>query len=75
MIHGNVTPKRGRLSIISRPRPNHQLSREASRRDAHLAVGETNMDDAKLHVIGAGGFRSVRRAAETPFNMILEARP
>ena len=26
-------------------------------------------------VITAGGFRSVRRAAETPFNMILEARP
>ncbi len=31
--------------------------------------------EAKLReVIGAGGFRSVRRAAETPFNMILEAR-
>ena len=26
-------------------------------------------------VITAGGFCSVRRAAETPFNMILEARP
>ena len=32
--------------------------------------------EAKLHeVITAGGFRKVRRAAETPFNMILEARP
>jgi len=32
--------------------------------------------EAKLReVITAGGFRSVRRAAETPFNMILEARP
>jgi hypothetical protein len=32
--------------------------------------------EAKLReVIGAGGFRSVRQAAETPFNMILEARP
>ena len=32
--------------------------------------------EAKLReVISAGGFRSVRRAAETPFNMILEARP
>ena len=31
--------------------------------------------EAKLReVIGAGGFRNVRRAAETPFNMILEAR-
>ena len=26
-------------------------------------------------LIGGAGFRSVRRAAETPFNMILEARP
>ena len=32
--------------------------------------------EAKLReVITAGGFRSVKRAAETPFNMILEARP
>jgi 2-polyprenyl-3-methyl-5-hydroxy-6-metoxy-1,4-benzoquinol methylase len=32
--------------------------------------------EAKLHeVITGGGFRSVRRATETPFNMILEARP
>jgi SAM-dependent methyltransferase len=32
--------------------------------------------EAKLReVITAGGFRSVRRAAETAFNMILEARP
>ena len=32
--------------------------------------------EARLReVISAGGFRSVRRAAETPFNMILEARP
>ena len=32
--------------------------------------------EAKLReVITAGGFRSVKRATETPFNMILEARP
>jgi SAM-dependent methyltransferase len=32
--------------------------------------------EAKLReVITAGGFKTVRRAAETPFNMILEARP
>ena len=32
--------------------------------------------EAKLReVITAGGFATVRRAAETPFNMILEARP
>ncbi len=33
-------------------------------------------DEARLReVITAGGPRHVRRAAETPFNMILEARP
>jgi hypothetical protein len=32
--------------------------------------------EAKLRdVITSGGFSSVRRATETPFNMILEARP
>jgi predicted ATPase len=32
--------------------------------------------EAKLReVIGVGGFSNVRRATETPFNMILEARP
>ena len=32
--------------------------------------------EAKLReVIGAGGFRTIRRATETAFNMILEARP
>jgi SAM-dependent methyltransferase len=34
-------------------------------------AGETRLRE----VITAGGFRNVRRAAETPFNMILEARP
>ncbi len=32
--------------------------------------------EAKLReVITAGGFSTVRRATETPFNMVLEARP
>jgi 2-polyprenyl-3-methyl-5-hydroxy-6-metoxy-1,4-benzoquinol methylase len=32
--------------------------------------------EARLReIIAAGGFRSVRRATETPFNMVLEARP
>ncbi len=34
-------------------------------------AGETKLRE----VITAGGFRNVRRATETPFNMILEARP
>ena len=34
------------------------------------------LDGNKLNVfIGQGGFSGVRRAAETSFNMILEARP
>jgi len=32
-------------------------------------------EDKLREVITAGGFRSVRRAAKTPFNMILEAQP
>jgi hypothetical protein len=32
--------------------------------------------EAKLReVISAGGFNHIRRATETPFNMVLEARP
>ena len=49
--------------------------------DAHDAVRKAisalgaQAGEARLReVITAGGFRSVRRAAETPFNMILEAR-
>ena len=39
----------------------------------YLAVLGAQAGDARLRLVG--GFRSVRRAAETPFNMILEARP
>jgi hypothetical protein len=42
---------------------------------ASAALG-AQAGDAKLReVITAGGFQRVRRVAETPFNMILEARP
>jgi hypothetical protein len=34
-------------------------------------AGEGKLREA----IMAGGFRNVRRATETPFNMVLEARP
>jgi hypothetical protein len=34
-------------------------------------AGEANLRE----VILKGGFRSIRRVAETPFNMIIEARP
>jgi hypothetical protein len=43
--------------------------------DVGAALG-AQAGEAKLReVITAGGFASVRRTAETPFNMILEARP
>jgi hypothetical protein len=41
-------------------------------------IGEvlTRAGEARLReVITAGGLRNLRRAAETPFNMVLEARP
>jgi SAM-dependent methyltransferase len=39
------------------------------------ALGAQAGESRLREVITAGGFRNVRRAAETPFNMILEARP
>lgn len=40
-----------------------------------LALGAQAGQAALTEVITSGGFSRVRRAAETPFNMILEARP
>jgi 2-polyprenyl-3-methyl-5-hydroxy-6-metoxy-1,4-benzoquinol methylase len=39
------------------------------------ALGAQAGEKRLREVIGAGGFRNIRRATETPFNMILEARP
>jgi ubiquinone/menaquinone biosynthesis C-methylase UbiE len=39
------------------------------------ALGAQAGEKRLREVIGGAGFRSVRRATETPFNMILEARP
>ncbi len=39
------------------------------------ALGAQAGEKKLQEVIRSGGFSSVRRAAETPFNMILEARP
>jgi hypothetical protein len=40
-----------------------------------LALGAQAGEARLREVILQGGFRRVRRAAETPFNIILEARP
>jgi SAM-dependent methyltransferase len=40
-----------------------------------MALGAQAGEGRLREVIGAGGFRQIRRATETPFNMVLEARP
>ena len=40
-----------------------------------LALGAQAGEARLAEVIKEGGFRSVRRATETPFNLVLEARP
>jgi SAM-dependent methyltransferase len=43
--------------------------------DPRLALGAQAGEEALTAVILEGGFTSVHRAAETPFNIVLEARP
>jgi SAM-dependent methyltransferase len=43
--------------------------------DVGLALGAQAGEAQLRDVISQGGFTSVRRAAETPFNIVLEARP
>jgi hypothetical protein len=40
-----------------------------------LALGAQAGERRLTEVLDAGGFGRVRRAAETPFNIVLEARP
>jgi SAM-dependent methyltransferase len=40
-----------------------------------LALGAQAGEQRLTEVLGEGGFSRVRRAAETPFNLVLEARP
>jgi hypothetical protein len=44
-------------------------------REVGAALGALAGEARLREVIAAGGFRTVRRAAETAFNMTLEARP
>jgi hypothetical protein len=39
------------------------------------ALGAQAGEKRLTEVLTAGGFTRVRRAAETPFNLVLEARP
>jgi hypothetical protein len=40
-----------------------------------LALGAQAGEESLAEVIKQGGFKEVRRATETPFNLVLEARP
>jgi SAM-dependent methyltransferase len=42
--------------------------------DGRAALGAQAGERRLREVIGAGGFETIRRSAETPFNMVLEAR-
>jgi|SRR5271169_6471077 len=68
-----------RLITIRFPTPTRQFSRAKTQLSAvDSGIGEvlTRAGEAHFHeVITAGGLRNLRRAAETPFNMVLEARP
>lgn len=70
-LHKNLNPI-GRLyysasTMVCTPA---SLSQEVG-----LGLGAQAGEKRLVEVIRAGGFSSVRRATETPFNMILEARP
>ena len=43
--------------------------------DVGLALGAQAGEHRLTEVLNEGGFTHVRRAAETPFNIVLEARP
>ena len=43
--------------------------------DVGLALGAQAGEQRLAEVLHEGGFSRVRRAAETPFNLVLEARP
>jgi len=47
----------------------------ARNQDVGLGLGAQAGERRLSEVITEGGFRSVRRASETPFNLVLEARP
>jgi SAM-dependent methyltransferase len=70
-VEGNLTPV-GRIfyaasTVICTPA---SLSQEVG-----LALGAQAGEERLREVITKGGFKSVRRATETPFNLILEAKP
>jgi hypothetical protein len=43
--------------------------------DVGAALGAQAGEQQLTRLLGEGGFNRVRRAAQTPFNIVLEARP
>ena len=57
--------------------PQNELakSKASLSQEVGLALGAQAGERRLREVLSQGGFTRFRRAAETPFNMILEARP
>ncbi len=70
-VEGNMNPV-GRLYYAG---STMLCTPNALSQDPRLALGAQAGEAALTSVIKEGGFTSVRRAAETPFNIVLEARP
>lgn len=68
MSNGNTTSGPDQSRLI----PTGSVRR---RREVAGEVGAQAGEGRLREVISAGGFTRFRRAAETPFNLILEARP
>ena len=63
-------------SVACRSIEDRGIDRRPAPRDFNFGHKRAQAGEAKLReVITAGGFATVRCATETPFNMILEARP
>ena len=70
-VAGNLNPV-GRVyyggsTLVCTPASRHQ--------EVGLALGAQAGEARLREVVTAGGFTRFRRAAETPFNIVLEARP
>jgi hypothetical protein len=70
-LEDNLTPV-GRIFYAA----STMLCTPASRaQQVGLALGAQAGESRLRDVLAAGGFSRIRRAAETPFNLVIEARP
>ena len=71
-LEDNLNPV-GRSST-TRPRPS-SARRPRARRKSALCLGAQAGEARLRDVVTKGGFTRFRRATETPFNLVFEARP